>query len=957
MLLSGRDISSKFEEVFTVSDRFRKFRKRLAALCLSAAFAVGTIGVDASAAEKKTASHNIVLLPESGSSYSRYLSRYPDVPRPETSVYVDNASYSTSLGASCELLSQYEGIPNTIHWTTGGAITFPIEVLESGMYDLELVYRTSSKDSSELTVSVLIDGTLRYDEAERVHLDKYWKNKTGNIQYDSEHKNQIRPTQVVCDEWITYTLRDTSSFSCRPLSFYLTEGEHFITLQGATSDLYIGTISFTNTAVPKPYSEIKPTTEQIEGTPALSNGEAILVEAEVPAYTNSPALQPTREPNDYLASPAHPTNLRFNTIGGTLDSAANVWDKPSQKAVYEVTVPSDGYYSINLRCRRNSTEGFASYRRITVNGTVPCKELDSIRIDYSPKWQTINVTDAEGEPIYFYLEKGANTIAIEAVTGDSEAIADRCEQIASRLHSAVCENSATVDLLREITAELDSVNADIKDNYDVKLSGISRLSTELKAVVKSAEKNPDNLSLLLSAEQSEVNESVTQLVSEIRSLHYQPLELDYFEIKTAHEEYRRTGFNIFKAIVFAFRSFIGSFSDSDNSLSNVDKDRIMDVWVCLDKKQTEIVRNIVNKQYNPTHDVKINIKSDNDALYDAVISGKGPEIALYADADLICTLWERGATVNIHEIQDFGEVYGRFPEGLSQMYSHNDEVHAVPLTNSFPMLFYRSDILSELELTAPQTWDEFAEVMSVISENGYETPMISSETVNNGFKEGDIFLSMLTQAENKSPDSENAVAAFVKWAELCRNHPFSENDTFASFRTGETPVVIADYSSFSAQLSDNAYELTGRWSVAHIPGTYRTVDGVRALDCSANAASLGAVIFDECENVSVAWEFVSWFSSDEVQLQLLNAFGADYYSPANTGIISNKSWTEAEFREIVTQRNSTLEIHNISTSEELKNAVYSALERTLQGEDPRTAYLDELNRHGVTSAQHNHEEG
>lgn len=946
--------AANYKEVSIVFNKLKNIWKRAAAASMAAVFSVGLLNVRPYAqTAESTAVQSIALSSSSGSSYSEYISQYADASRTVVSVYADTASYSTSLGAQCDLLSDYEGMPNVLHWKSGGAVTLPIEVSATGLYDLELIYRTPASETTQLSLGVLIDYELPFDEAAKISLDRYWQNKTGNIQYDSTHKNQIRPTQVLCDDWVTYTLLDKSSFSAEVFSFYLTEGEHTVTLQNSTAELYLGRINFTNTSKPKAYSEVRPSEEEIQNTPALSNGEAILVEAEVPTYTNSSALQATREPSEYLASPAHPTGLRFNTIGGTLDSDSNAWDTPSQKAVYEVTVPSDGYYTLNLRCRRNSDNGFASYRKITVNGAVPCREFASIRIDNSAFWQTVNLSDSNGNPIYVYLKNGANTIAIEAVTGDCETIAQSAEQIADSLYQSITSGPVTIEDVQNAVAEFNSQNDNIYDTYGTKMSEISDLTLKLSAALKTAQKRSIDIADILDAQDSQVQTSITQLICALRNLHSQPLELDYFEVKTVHEEFRSTRVNIFKAIVFAFRSFIGSFfSDLQSEPHSID------VWVCLDRKQTEIVNRIVEKQYNATHDLKINIKSDNGNLSNAVAAGKGPDAALYADADLICSLWEQGVTVNIHETQDFAEVYERFPEGLSGMYSHDGEVHAVPLTNSFPMMFCRTDILDKLGLTVPETWDEFAEALEILSENGYDTAIVSSENAEGGFNDGDIFLSMITQTDEKSLDSESAAAAFEKWAQLCGNYDFCDDDLFTSFRTGISPIVIADFMTFSARLSDEAYELSGLWSPEHIPGTYRTIDGLRNLDCSVNTTSLGAVILDKCENTSAAWEFISWFSSDEIQEQIMNAFGAECYSPANLNVSSHQSWTELEYREIITQRDSTLELHNVSASEEVVNAVYSALERTLQGENARDAYLDELSHHNlVSSNQSDSQEG
>ncbi|MGN0682176.1 MAG: extracellular solute-binding protein [Oscillospiraceae bacterium] len=932
----------------------KRFLNRFTAVSTAAAVAVGAFCIpdfSAYAEEAETVKpvRDIVTLSESETSYAAYIRKYSDMSRTVLSVYADTASYNTSLGAECELFYDYEGMPNTLYWTNGGTVTFPIEVPAEGLYNLELIYRTSASDTNELSLGVLIDGELPFDEAEKISLDKYWKNKTGNIQYDSEHQNQIRPTQVIYDSWITYTLLNKSSFSAEPFSFMLTAGEHTVTLQNVTSDIYISRVNFTNTSVPKAYSDVKPTAEQIEETPALMNGEAILVEAEVPSYTNSTALQATREPSEYLASPAHPTQIRFNTIGGTVDSDSNVWDKPSQKAVYEVNVPADGYYSINLRCRRDSREGLSSYRKITVNGVVPCKELSAVRIDYSPKWQTISLNDENGEPIYFYLSAGTNTIEIEAVTGDNEAYAEQTEQTVKTLREIISasESRTPEELLAAFKAaseELDAQNAEIRDSFGVEIDEIS----ELSQMLKSALKKPEKIAASVSANKDEITGKITALITRLRDFHYQPLELDYFEIKTVHEEYRDTRVNVFKAVAFAFRSFIGSFFKDFSALRQTDT-RTMEVWVCLDRKQAEIVSNLVERQYNPTHDIKINIRPDNGDLYSAVAAGKGPQAALYADSAVICELQERGAVVNLKDCQSFDEVYARFPTGLSGMYSHDGGVYAVPLTNDFPLMFYRTDIFSELEITPPDTWEEFYETLPIIYENGMKAGMISSESADNGFAAGDLFIAMLNQTEEKSLDSDSAAAAFEAWTKLCADYGLTDEDMLGMFRTGEMPLVFADCADFSSLLNDGAYELAGRWSVAHIPGTYRTEDGLRTLDCSVNTNSLGAVIFDDCKNVSAVWEFISWFTSDEIQLQVAEAFGLREYSPANIGVSFPQLWSERAFREIVTQKDSTLQLHEISASADVKNAVYSALRRALKGEDARTAYFDELRHHRIVS--------
>ena len=73
--------------------------------------------------------------------------------------------------------------------------------------------------------------------------------------------------------------------------------------------------------------------------------------------------------------------------------------------------------------------GFFSNRRVYVNGVVPCKELDDIRIQYNPNWQTVELKDENGEYIYLYLHKGTNEIALEAIPGDIGPVMERLDDL------------------------------------------------------------------------------------------------------------------------------------------------------------------------------------------------------------------------------------------------------------------------------------------------------------------------------------------------------------------------------------------------------------------------------------------------------------------------------------------------------------------------------------------------
>ena len=66
------------------------------------------------------------------------------------------------------------------------------------------------------------------------------------------------------------------------------------------------------------------------------------------------------------------------------------------------------------------------------------------------------------------------------------------------------------------------------------------------------------------------------------------------------------------------------------------------------------------------------------------------------------------------QFPDFEEVAGRFHESALLPYRYEKGVFALPEQQNFPVMFYRKDILEELDLEPPKTWDEVYYVISVL---------------------------------------------------------------------------------------------------------------------------------------------------------------------------------------------------------------------------------------------------
>lgn len=905
-------------------------------------------------------------------AYKNYIKRFTDAAKPMEEVGVDITKFSASDGAECELVD-FEGESNCVSWLDSeGTISWEFDVKTAGLYNMEMLYYPVAGNNTTVEVELMIDGESPFDEVRLVELDRYWHNKTASIQYDALNKNQKRPPQVEYDCWVTYPIKDKDGLINTPYYFYLDSGKHTLTLGGVKTNIYMKNIRFYNTEELPYYAEIKPSQSEIDATPALAGGEAILVEAETPKYTTSSTLYPTYDRSDYTISPSHPVNKRYNTIG------ADTWSKATMTAVYEVTVPADGWYNINIRARQSSMRGFFSNRRVYVNGEVPCKELDDVKVQYSPKWQTIELKTEEGEPIFVKLNAGVNTVAFEAIPGDIGEVMERLDDVVYQLNyyyrRIVMITSTDPDeyndyYIQEQIPELipffkNTINTLLAEKEGIEaLSGSGSEATTLQTmavVLKMAVKHPEDIPMMVSSRGSGIRDQINSLSAWMRDYRGQPLEMDYFEVRTAHDKFKNSKSNFFKAFAFNFQSFIGSFFEDYTSISE-SKTKSLNVWVSLGRDQATVVNEIVASEYNPEHTTQIGIRLVQGAILEATLADKGPEVALFIGGDFPVVCASRGLVVNLKEMPGYDEVVKRFPQNVTTLYEYEDGVYGLPLTDNFPMLFYRTDVLEEIGQKPPETWDELIAMLPDLQRKYLQVGLILPSNISSQvFDAGNTFVLLMNQTgqnfyndelTSTTFETEAAVEAFTKWTKFYTVFDFKQTyDAFSLFRTGEMPLVIQNYAGFYSQLSVAAPEIKGLWSFTHVPGTLRKDEnGNEVLDYTANSGSSGAVIFNSCSDVNAAWDFISWFTSTDVQVEYGKTIEAvmgplGRYDTANVEALSKLNWSTAEYEKIYDQMSHLNEIPIIPASYAVTRNVYNAFRAVVNNKKDARFQLSSYNR-------------
>lgn len=905
-------------------------------------------------------------------AYKNYIAKYTNASKPMEEVVIDVTKFEASNGANCEVVD-FEGETDCVSWLDcEGSVTWNFEVKTAGLYNLEMFYYPVAGKNTTIEYELMLDGEYPFDEAKLTELDRYWKNKTA-IDFDARHKNQKRPPQVEYDCWVTYPIKDKDGLINTPYFFYLEAGKHTLTLNGVKTNIYLKGMRFFNSEELPTYADIKPTADEIENTPALPGGSTIIIEAESPLYTSASTLAPTYDRTDYTVSPSHPVYKRYNTNG------ADTWDRATQTIFWEIEVPADGYYAINLKVRQNTMRGFFSNRRVYINDVVPCKELDDVKVQYNPKWQSVNLVDGNGEEIYVHLNAGKNKIALEAIPGDIGEVMQRLDEIIYNLlyyyRRILMITGPTPDeyndyrLDDQIPELLDVFQQTVDSLYEEK-AGIERITGQgseastletMAVILKMAIKKPEDIPMMIST----IKDQISAVSAWMRDYRDQPLEIDYIEVKTVHEKYKSIKSNFFASMAFGFKAFLGSFFEDYTSISDSTA-KALNVWVSLGRDQATVVNELVASQYNSNHSTQIAIRLVQGAVLEASLAGKGPEVALFIGGDFPVVCASRGLLVDLTTYTDYNDVVSRFSPDITTLYEFNGGVYGLPLTQAFPMMFYRKDVLEELGYTEPpESWDALIEMLPDLQRKYLEVGLILPSNISSQvFDAGNTFVLLMLQTGqdlyrkgangqyvSTTFDTESAVAAFTKWVKFYTVYDFDQTyDAFTRFRTGEMPILIQNYATFFNQLNVAAPEIKGLWDFTHVPGTYRTDEnGNPVLDYTANSGSAGAVIFKSCSDTQAAWDFIKWFTTTDVQVEYGKTIEAimgpmGRYDTANLEALQRLNWSTAEYKKIKDQMDHLREVPIIPASYAVTRNVYNAFRAVVNNHKQPRFQLSSYNR-------------
>ena len=886
-------------------------------------------------------------------NFTDFMLEHAHTVRPMVEYVIDAGDYIHIEGMETRIYTDFHGVEGESVFTDEmGIIEWQVYIDTAGLYNISIKYFNYEGKSANIQRALFINGAQPFFEAGVLEFPRTWVNQLDYFRQDNRG-NDLRPVQVEMHTWREQIIRDATGIYNEPFSFYFEQGLNTITFYSLREPMLIRSLRIHQHIEPLPYSVVYQT---FAGLPRPT-GHTIHLGGQYAQRRSSPMLAPQADNSGPGVYPHSARAILINNIGGY------PWGEPGAWIEWDIYVPEAGLYHIALNVRQHFTRGASTYRRITINDEVPFAEMESVPFHFGTQWR-VDVLGGD-EPFLFWLNEGYNTIRMEAIMGEYafyyREIQDAVLTLNRLYRQIIMITGLSPDIWRDyqINARLPHLGPALRaererlDNIFESLTYIAGGRGERDAVIR-------NMGVMLTRMYEDVD-AIPRRISEFRinigalgtwlmQVREQRLSVGDVYVLSVDEPIptRRNGF--FARLLFELRSLWFSFFVDFNTIGDVieGEGRNVTVWLGTGRDQAHVIRGMIDETFARETDINVTLLLvDMGALLPATLAGQGPDVSLMIGQDLPMNFGTRGAVRDISGFPGFDEVVQRFPPAAMAPFQFEDWTFALPETLTFNMLFYRRDILYEIGLTPPDTWDEVRETMSVLAQHHMDFGIPLEVGVNIVdftfgmflFQAGGAFYN--EDGSLSALDSEIALTAFRDFTRWYTDYrvPFDYN--FANrFRAGDMPMAIADYTNYNL-LQVFAPEIRGLWGFRPIPGTVQPDGSINRTSATGGSA---VVMMEQANDPYAAWEFMKWWTRADTQLAfgrgMESLMGAAARHPtANLEAFSQMPWPVRDYEMLKAQMEYIQGIPQVPggyfTIRQLRNAFYAAT--TLQVVGPREA--------------------
>lgn len=827
-----------------------------------------------------------------------------------------------------------------------------VAVSAGGEYELSVIFDTVEENTQKIEYGIKTDGEYPFDGAEEFEAPVIFEDD-GEVRTLS-NGDQTASKQKQADGYMSSAAYDKTGVRLTPYTFKLAEGTHTVVIENIGAPFVLAGIELNKPEEIKSYSEVSGEYSDYGNY----KGEQIEIEAEDVLYRNDYSLTAKADNSSADVSPKSAENSIINYIGGSN------WSSPNQELAWEIDVPEDGLYKLGFNFKQNSVINGSSYRWLKIDGQTPFAEASEIGFSYKTAWQYKDIADESGEPFLFYLTKGSHTLSLNVTLAGVAGLYDRL--------NAVCAEIGDLYLdIVMITGESPDSNRDYElykqiPDFEERLQGIYDRLTAISEELSTAQDVNGELdgalkNMARASKNMHDNRYESHLYLDTYYSYYQTLASWLYDIKDmslsldkiilsspeTETDSGKAGF--FSRIGFSIKRFLVSFGGDYSTESLSDKNApAIKIWVNWGRDQVKVLNTLIQEDFSPNTGINVKVEQVNASVVQGIVSNNSPDLYLHMARTEPVNLAMRGVLYDLTQFADYEEVLENFREGAETPYIYNGKTYALPDTQSFDVMFVRTDIFEELGLEIPETWNDFLSATSVIQRKNMNSylpyvKITAATTVNTGAGGLSIFPTMLLQnGESMYNEELNATnlsspvsaATFKFWTDFYTRYKLNPDVNFYQrFRVGTIPLGIAAYTQYLT-FAVAAPEIAGKWAIYQLPGT-ENEDG--SINRTSAGAGTGCAIMRSSEEKQAAWEFLKWWVSADTQYNysfnceaVLGQSGRT--ATANVEALSRLSWDKESLDTILSQWTNVREIPEVPGSYYVSRSIDQAFWSVYNGD-------------------------
>lgn len=914
-------------------------KKRLLACAASAVLVVAACPFSvwsASAAEGNAAA---ALTVQSASTeetdYFDYLNSIAGYSAATQSVSVEAAAFAADNGSGALVAENYEGAAGkAVVWKSHtGSLEWDVHVPQDGLYRLGFEYYNVPDRGNPIALDVKIDGEHLFPEMQTLELPRMYRD-AGDVRKDGTG-NEFAPQQEEAPGWYKAWLKDPEGLATEPYVFALQAGVHRLSVASTEEAVALKTIWLAPPESTASYAEVSAGYSGV----AEYTGETLEIEGEKAVLKSGASLIAKADTSDPSVTPNDTFYTKVNYIGSTN------WQQPGQTLSWTIDVPADGLYKLAFRFRQSYLLNGNAYRKLLIDGEPLFAEASEMSFSYDSSWQFATFSDADKKPYLLHLEQGKHTLTLEVTVGPMAEINHAMQGVVGELGTIyrkfVMVVGATPDANRDY-----NLFAQIPDLEERLLSAQKQLDETTAELEQMAGKRSGtsavtlrNMSITIQMMldnrytvqnyKDEFYSNYCAVSSWLNEMKNMPLDIDQIFLASPQADFEDMMAGFFEKLGYTLQRFVGSFFFDYNNVSGAsESEETITLWLGWGRDQVQALNSLAQRTFTPRTGIGVNIQIVNASLIQAILSGKGPDCSLMLSRAQPVNLAMRDALHDLTEFEDFPEVTQQFMPTACVPYEFEGGCYALPDSQQFSMMFYRTDILEELNIEVPETWDDLIEASNLLTRYNMQVGLPYTQITDIGQTDAgmgalNLFPTLLAQqnADLYTEDlaatdltNAKAVELFTFWTDFYTKHKFPLSyDLYNRFRTGEIPIAISGYTLYST-LKVAAPEIDGRWAMALVPGFADEQGNVSHVE---SAGGTGAVILNISKHKKAAWEFLKWWTSADTQYSystevesILGVTGR--HATANVEALSRMTWQSNDLETLLQQWEQVEELPEIA---------------------------------------------